>query len=212
MCAAQPVLALDAESKLNETSFMSRGQTPDETKQRILDAALEVFSTRGYGNSSIPAVARAANMAVGTIYIHFKDKSDLVNQLFRYWKDEKLEGIDFGTDADTPRERFRKAIRSYLAFGLAHGNALSFLESHYHAAYLDDESIKKTEHVVGRFISFVVELTEAGALRPDPPGLHLAILNGAAIGVLKQIWARHLEPTEELLVQTEVAIWSALRT
>jgi AcrR family transcriptional regulator len=95
MCAAQPVLALDAESKLNETSFMSRGQTPDETKQRILDAALEMFSTRGYGNSSIPAVARAANMAVGTIYIHFRDKSDLVNQLFRYWKDEKLEGVDF---------------------------------------------------------------------------------------------------------------------
>lgn len=196
---------------MTEYSFMADQDSGDSTKQRILDAALAVFSARGYGNSSIPVIAQEARMASGTIYNHFKDKADLVNQLFRQWKDRKLQSISFGIPEETPRERFRKAIRSYLDFGVAHGSALLFLEAHYHAAYLDDESVRKSEQVVERFLSFVETLISAGALRPDPAALHLAILNGACLGVLRQIWSQHLEPTEQLLAQTEVAIWSALR-
>lgn len=196
---------------MNEPSIAPRSRASRETRQRILDAALDVFSTAGYGNSSIPTIARAAQMAVGTIYVHFKDKSDLVNQLFRTCKDEMLGAVDFGTERDTPRERFRKAVRSYLNFGIARPKALRFLEAHYHAAYLDAASLQKSQAVVERLRSFIVSLVEAGALRPAAPALHLAILNGAAVGVLRQIWSGTLEPSEELLTQTEAAIWAALR-
>jgi AcrR family transcriptional regulator len=186
-------------------------RSAEQTRQRILDAALQVFSTSGYGNSSIPTIAKAAEMAVGTIYVHFKDKSALVNELFRELKDAKLAAIDFGGERDEPRERFRRALRSYLDFGVANAAALTFLEAHYHAPYLDAQSLAKNAQVVGRFCGFIQSLIDAGALRPDPPALLLAILNGAAIGVLKQIWLGQLAPDEALLNQAEGAIWSALR-
>lgn len=48
-----------------------------ETRNRILDAAEEVFYTRGLAQSSLSDVALAAEVTRGAIYWHFKNKSDL---------------------------------------------------------------------------------------------------------------------------------------
>ena len=54
------------------------------TKQRreqILEAALEVFSARGYGNAAVPEIAARAGVAVGTIYNYFPSKKDILTAL-----------------------------------------------------------------------------------------------------------------------------------
>ncbi len=52
-----------------------------QTKQSILDAALEVFSRYGYEKSSLSDVAREAKVTRGAIYWHFEDKSELLCEL-----------------------------------------------------------------------------------------------------------------------------------
>ena len=47
-------------------------------KQQILDAALSVFSTKGYANSSTLEIARKAGVAQGTIFHYFPTKHDLL--------------------------------------------------------------------------------------------------------------------------------------
>nr|QMS48019.1 transcription repressor of multidrug efflux pump acrAB operon, TetR (AcrR) family [uncultured bacterium] len=48
-----------------------------ETRNRILDAAEQVFSTRGVSRTSLADIAVAASVTRGAIYWHFKDKADL---------------------------------------------------------------------------------------------------------------------------------------
>ena len=43
----------------------------------ILDAALEVFSQKGFQSTKIIEVARIANVADGTIYLYFKNKDEI---------------------------------------------------------------------------------------------------------------------------------------
>ena len=43
----------------------------------IIDAAIEVFSRKGYQESTISEIAGKANIAEGTIYQYFKNKEDL---------------------------------------------------------------------------------------------------------------------------------------
>lgn len=52
-----------------------------ETRNRILDAAEEVFYTRGLAQSSLADVAVAADVTRGAIYWHFKNKSDLFDAM-----------------------------------------------------------------------------------------------------------------------------------
>lgn len=53
-----------------------------EVYARIVDAALRLFTERGYFNTTVPDVARAAQVSVGSIYHHFKDKEDVARALY----------------------------------------------------------------------------------------------------------------------------------
>ncbi len=58
-----------------------RAQQADETRGRILDAALRVMA-KGLASLSIPAVAREAGVSVPTVYRHFGTKADLLAALY----------------------------------------------------------------------------------------------------------------------------------
>ncbi len=49
----------------------------ESTRSRILDAALELISERGYNGATTAEIARRAGVAEGTIYRYFKDKKEL---------------------------------------------------------------------------------------------------------------------------------------
>src|SRR5713226_8934393 len=57
--------------------------TADLTRQRLVRAALELFSTRGYEATTTAEIARKAGVAEGTIYRHFQSKQHLLNELYR---------------------------------------------------------------------------------------------------------------------------------
>jgi len=52
-------------------------------RDAILDAALDEFSARGFAAARLDDVARRARVAKGTIYLHFKDKETLFQELIR---------------------------------------------------------------------------------------------------------------------------------
>lgn len=62
-----------------------------ETRQAILDAAVEVFHERGVARTSLTEVAELAGLSRGAVYVHFRDKADLVSAL--------CERIRFPADA-----------------------------------------------------------------------------------------------------------------
>jgi TetR/AcrR family fatty acid metabolism transcriptional regulator len=53
-----------------------------DKRNRILQAAIEVFSRKGFFNSKVSEIARASGVADGTIYLYFKNKDDLLISLF----------------------------------------------------------------------------------------------------------------------------------
>ena len=61
------------------------------TEARLLDAALEVFCTRGYDGATTAEMARAADVAAGTFYLHFRDKRAAFERLARHAAHDLLE-------------------------------------------------------------------------------------------------------------------------
>ena len=60
-----------------------------EKKNRIIEAAVKVFAEKGFYLAKVSDVAKAANVADGTIYLYFKNKDDLLINLF----EQKMELI-----------------------------------------------------------------------------------------------------------------------
>lgn len=51
-------------------------------RERILRAAIKIFSQKGFFSSKVSDIARSAGVADGTIYLYFKNKDDLLISLF----------------------------------------------------------------------------------------------------------------------------------
>lgn len=49
-----------------------------DKRQAILTAARDLFASQGYEETTIAEIARAAGMAVGTVYLYFQNKHDIL--------------------------------------------------------------------------------------------------------------------------------------
>jgi len=76
----------------------------DDKRLAILDAALRVFAERGNLSAPTSAISEAAGVAEGTLFTYFKNKDDLVNQLYMHLRarfDQVLIGYPYRADAQT---------------------------------------------------------------------------------------------------------------
>src|ERR1700731_3167491 len=60
-----------------------RAERAAERRAAIVEAALEEFIARGFTATRLDDVARRAGVAKGTIYLHFKDKETMFEELIR---------------------------------------------------------------------------------------------------------------------------------
>ena len=63
----------------------------EQTRERILDAALELFRERGFEETTMRAIAEEAGVAVGNAYYYFRAKEYLVQAFYERTHDEHLE-------------------------------------------------------------------------------------------------------------------------
>jgi TetR/AcrR family acrAB operon transcriptional repressor len=69
-----------------------------ETRNRLLDAAEDVFHRNGFARTTLGDVAQAANVTRGAIYCHFKNKSDLFNAMCERVRLPMEAMVEAGTD------------------------------------------------------------------------------------------------------------------
>jgi AcrR family transcriptional regulator len=66
----------------------TQGERRAETRQRLLDAAAELFAERGIEASTVDAIAERAQRTSGAIYDHFEGKAGLLFALLEGWVDD----------------------------------------------------------------------------------------------------------------------------
>ncbi|KEA53848.1 TetR family transcriptional regulator [Mangrovibacter sp. MFB070] len=62
-----------------------------DTYQKILRAASRCFSEKGFNATSVGDIARAASLSQGAMYVHFRNKADLIAAIVETEKDTALE-------------------------------------------------------------------------------------------------------------------------
>lgn len=78
---------------LAPVAIIERRQTAkaDETRNRILDAALRLFRERGFAETTMRDVASAAGVATGAAYYYFRSKEELVLAFYMRTDQEAAE-------------------------------------------------------------------------------------------------------------------------
>ncbi|HZV46441.1 MAG TPA: TetR/AcrR family transcriptional regulator [Thermodesulfovibrionales bacterium] len=94
-----------------------------ESKQKIMKAAMDVFSRKGYAKANIREIARTAGISVGGVYLYFKNKEELYRSLIN----ERM--LDIGSKTETIAGKTQSASEALSHFLSLHlENALKHKE------------------------------------------------------------------------------------
>lgn len=87
-------------------------------KRKVLNAAFELFATKGYAQTSVDSIAAKAKTSKGLIYYYFKSKEDILNAIFATMLKES-EIMFEGKDSLSP-EKFMKQIVDCSFYFISH--------------------------------------------------------------------------------------------
>src|SRR5215813_12318999 len=83
------------------TRFRIRERQREDTRQRIYEAAMEIFRRDGFELARVDDVTKAAGVSHGTFYFHFATKDEVLVQCLRASETRVCAGID-AVGADAP--------------------------------------------------------------------------------------------------------------
>jgi AcrR family transcriptional regulator len=116
-----------------------RTRERERVRERILEAARELFATEGYDAVTMRRVAEEIEYTPPVIYQHFADKAALIREIcFRDWRTFARVFQNLGEVAD-PIERLRAMGEAYVEFALTHPN-------HYRLMFMTPEPGGELNH------------------------------------------------------------------
>ena len=142
----------------------------EESRNRILDAASEIASERGYEGTSIGLVSSNCGLPASSIYWHFKDKDDLIAAVIERSFGQWLTAWQL-PPGDDDRDRFSMLARSvatamldspdFIRLGLMLTLERRPVEPRARLMFLDVRD-QATGHIAEAIRGFAPDLDEAG--------------------------------------------------
>jgi TetR/AcrR family acrAB operon transcriptional repressor len=164
-------------------------EAAEETKQKIIDAAVELFETNGYNATRIEDIAEKTGMTRGAVYWHFKNKDDLYMSIFELFEkrlDRLLDESKEKTNSQIERLRWiivNMITRPDILVGFRQMKMISV--SNLRLAQTSNVLQKKGESVAAKYIGTLARIIEAciaaGEMRNDINSEHAAWLTAFCI-------------------------------
>jgi TetR/AcrR family fatty acid metabolism transcriptional regulator len=161
-------------------------------RQLIIDGAIEVFSRKGFQDSTISEIAQKANVAEGTIYQYFRNKEDLffsipIDKTKQFYGELELhlQGIHGAIN------KIRKFVWYYLyhlQVNPGYARAL-MLEMRVNRNFAQGKAFKSTRPLTERILKIIEEGQQEGVLRRD---INMYLIRHLILGILEHLVTRWL--------------------
>ena len=165
----------------------------DLTRQRLVRAALELFTTQGYHVTTTGQIARKAGVAEGTIYKHFESKQHLLNELYRgaaRWAARAAEEADGAPGA--VRDRLQTLAQRLLAGATQDPAVVQIYFVDRHGAVLDEKSRNAGREFHTALERLLARGKSDGVIRAGSAevwaGVWMAVIRQAVERVLARDW------------------------
>lgn len=181
-----------------------------DTKERILDAALEMFSQNGYAGTNIRELSASLGLVKSGVYKHFESKeaiwNALLDQMIAYYAEH------FGSAEHLPPvpdslEELTQMTMKMVNFTVHDERIIMTRKVLTLEQYRDERACKlATKHfltgLTDMFTRLFAGMMDKGLLRSDDPEM-LAFAYTAPISALIHLCDREPEKTEEAIRQIE---------
>lgn len=155
-----------------------------DTRQQILDAALLLFSERGYFSTSVHDIKHAAGLSTGAIYHHFAGKEAIAQALHETLVARFSALVEEACAAADARTRSRALLAALFDLTNSEPTLVRFVLHARHQEFLPAAPPICSTRPFRRMIELVEEGMRSGELRPLDPLVAAAALFGGGLRLI----------------------------
>ncbi|MDZ7729345.1 MAG: helix-turn-helix domain-containing protein [Dehalococcoidia bacterium] len=141
----------------------------EDTRQRILEAAHDVFATEGFRGATTRRIAREASVNEVTLFRHFEGKEDLLAAAIEHRHAEaraRYQAMQLPSEPAAPRAELRTRLESMLrGFATANRAVRTALAEWGHHDRLDELLLRFPDDAHREVEDYLVAARDAGLLR-----------------------------------------------
>jgi AcrR family transcriptional regulator len=178
----------------------------------IYKATLQLVLQHGFTALKMQDVAKAANIATGTLYIYFENKVELINHLYLHLK--RSNASDFFLDYDPTAPFmvcFEKIWRNYVYTQLKEPETAAFLEQYYRSPYLKETVQKETDTILQPIFDLLERGKQEKLIKDVPTALLAIQLNGAIGELVRWHNNRQIAADNEIVNQAFALAWDSIK-
>ena len=182
----------------------------NDTKERILDAALEMFSQKGYAGTNIRELSASLGLVKSGVYKHYESKeaiwNALLDQMIVYYEERFGSSERLPPVPDYPEALTRLTMQ--MVNVTIHDEKIVMTRKVLTLEQFRDPRARElaTKHfltgLTDMFTRIFTGMTEKGLLKKDDPAM-LAFAYTAPISALIHLCDREPEKTDEAMAQIE---------
>jgi len=186
-----------------------------DKRTEIMAVAMELLAENGFHGVPMSMIATRANVAVGTIYLYFAGKDELITELFKELENKIVANVREGFPIEGPiRERFLyltgKILRFLIENPLSFRYIEQFMNSPYGISMRRDRFLGKKGH--NEIFMSLFEEAIADHVVKDIPVIALFALTIAPLIFLARDHILGFVTLDEVLIrQTAEACWDAVK-
>jgi AcrR family transcriptional regulator len=169
-----------------------------DKRQAILTAARELFASQGYEETTIAEISRAAGVAVGTVYLYFQNKHDILVDVCLALKAEVAQVIQSPEILALPLQQVPRAVIE-ATFRTSRKN-LRFMNSFQVEGQSPAEVARlqgAQDEVSGALNAYFQALIAQGQVPPFDTAVYAEMLNNLVSATLQQCFAVEQGAREE---------------
>jgi AcrR family transcriptional regulator len=168
---------------------IDRFEQRKQTRAKLVDAALKLFSTSGYEHATVDDISREAGYSKGAYYFHFSTKDDILMELLRMWTEDRTNVLAASEGEASTAEGLQEVLTSFFTYEEKRWPAV-LLEFWSQALRSDDVSGRLTSAYNGwrnQLTAAFEQAAGAGAIRVDSVADAAAVALAAHDGYAVQV-------------------------
>jgi AcrR family transcriptional regulator len=187
-------------------------QKDDKKIEQIYDATLDLVAESGLAGVTMCDISKAAGIATGTLYIYFKNKEELINELFAVCrKDSAARYFQDLREEDDFKNGFRKIFMNIIGYRLSNFKESIFIEQCCHSPYIDEKKRKLASKFLQPFYQLMDKGKSEGIIKNVDNLLLLWMMIGSINEVIKGVHYRKIKLSEEMIEQLFQMCWDGIR-
>lgn len=183
-----------------------------DKRTAIMEAALKLFTERGFHGTSTAQISKEAGVATGTLFNYFPTKEDLINSLYFEVKGRLSRSMGTGIEIEsTFQERLRRLWSNSINWGVDDQEEFLFVGQFCSSPYITKYT---REEVMKEYIflhNLVNEGIKTGEIKDFSPELTIAMFYQGSRAVVSLILDSNVALDKDKLIEKGFQIiWNGL--